>query len=310
MSDQTSLLGLPYILPTQTQKHVTRNEALRRLDALVRLAVANRNLTAPPVDPAECDRHIVAAGATDGWSDKDDRIASFQDGAWAFLTPRAGWFASVADEAELVFWDETTWRPIENTLSELQNISLLGVGTTADTANPFAAKLNKALWSAGDDSLHIKVSADGGAWRESLLADATIGSVGFPSGLVHAASGAPLNGVLFTPVGDVTVSIWRLDAAHAQNPRSATIMSKITNKFSLEVRQRAVRLVFGSRARTYLSLGSDYVDLVQNRLHGSDAVGSQINGSVAPQIRYSRMARIIWSVSGLKMYDHTFRSPV
>ena len=33
--DQTSRLALPYLLPNQAQKHVTHNEALRRLDALV-----------------------------------------------------------------------------------------------------------------------------------------------------------------------------------------------------------------------------------------------------------------------------------
>jgi hypothetical protein len=32
--------------------------------------------------------------------------------------------------------------------SALQNLSLLGVGTTADAGNPFAAKLNATLWTA------------------------------------------------------------------------------------------------------------------------------------------------------------------
>lgn len=42
MSEQTNLLGLPYILPSQAQKHVTHNEALRMLDAMVQLSVADR----------------------------------------------------------------------------------------------------------------------------------------------------------------------------------------------------------------------------------------------------------------------------
>jgi hypothetical protein len=43
--DQTPNLKLPYILPSQAQKHVTHNEALRLLDAVVhqKRQVANPN---------------------------------------------------------------------------------------------------------------------------------------------------------------------------------------------------------------------------------------------------------------------------
>ena len=40
MTDTTAILGLPYLLPSQAQKHVTHNEALRQLDALVQLSAA------------------------------------------------------------------------------------------------------------------------------------------------------------------------------------------------------------------------------------------------------------------------------
>ncbi len=41
--DQTPNLKMPYILPSQAQKHVTHNEALRLLDAVVHLSVKSRN---------------------------------------------------------------------------------------------------------------------------------------------------------------------------------------------------------------------------------------------------------------------------
>lgn len=63
MPDDSPILSLPYILPTQAQKHVTHNEALRMLDAIVQLVVQDRSRTVPPAYPAEGDRHIVAAGA-------------------------------------------------------------------------------------------------------------------------------------------------------------------------------------------------------------------------------------------------------
>ena len=63
--ENTPNLSLPYIMPSQAQKHVTHNEALRALDILVQLAVLDRDLTVPPSAPDEGDRHIVAAAATD-----------------------------------------------------------------------------------------------------------------------------------------------------------------------------------------------------------------------------------------------------
>ena len=37
--DLTENLQIPYILPSQAQKHVTHNEAIKALDAVVQLAV-------------------------------------------------------------------------------------------------------------------------------------------------------------------------------------------------------------------------------------------------------------------------------
>ena len=44
--DTTPNLGMQYILPSQAQKHVTHNEALRVLDALAQLVVKD-TLSAP-----------------------------------------------------------------------------------------------------------------------------------------------------------------------------------------------------------------------------------------------------------------------
>ena len=63
MSDVSAVLALPYIQPSQAQKHVTHNEALRLLDVIVQLAVLDRSRTAAPVPAAVGDRHIVAAEA-------------------------------------------------------------------------------------------------------------------------------------------------------------------------------------------------------------------------------------------------------
>ena len=153
MSDATTHLLLPYILAAQAQKHVTHNGALRILDGLVQLSVLDRNLTAPPGSPADGDRYIVGSGATGDWAGWDLNVALWTDGAWLRLPPRTGWRAWVEDEGLLLVYDGAGW--IGTTPAALQNMSLLGLGTTADASNPFSAKLNAALWTA-------KTVAEGG----------------------------------------------------------------------------------------------------------------------------------------------------
>jgi hypothetical protein len=64
MSDEHSPnLLMPLLMPAQASKHVTHNEALLRLYALVHLAVLDRDTTQPPAAPLDGQRHIVAVGA-------------------------------------------------------------------------------------------------------------------------------------------------------------------------------------------------------------------------------------------------------
>jgi hypothetical protein len=146
MSDATTHLLLPYILAAQAQKHVTHNGALRILDGLVQLSVLGRDLTAPPGSPTDGDRYIVGSGASGDWMGWDLNVALWTDGAWLRLPPRTGWRAWIEDENVLLVFDGSSW--IGTTPTALQNLELLGIGTTADAANPFSAKLNAALWTA------------------------------------------------------------------------------------------------------------------------------------------------------------------
>ena len=109
MSDITTHLLLPYILASQAQKHVTHNEALRLLDAMVQLSVLDRSRTAPPVSPTDGDRHIVASGATGLWAGWDLNVAFWVDGVWMRLVPRPGWLAWIATEQAFVVWNGSAW---------------------------------------------------------------------------------------------------------------------------------------------------------------------------------------------------------
>ena len=153
MSDTTVHLALPFIMAAQAQKHVTHNEALRVLDGVVQLSVKDRDLAAPPGSPHDGDRYIVGSGATGAWAGWDLNVALWSDGAWLRLPPRAGWLAWIEDESLLLAFNGSSW--IDVTPDALQSLALLGVGTTADAANPYSAKLNASLWTA-------KTIAEGG----------------------------------------------------------------------------------------------------------------------------------------------------
>ncbi|MBT9289115.1 DUF2793 domain-containing protein [Prosthecodimorpha staleyi] len=148
----TARLGLPLIEAGQAQKHVTHNEALAALDRLVQALVIDRDLAAPPASPAEGAGYIVAASPTGAWTGQAGRIATWVDGGWTFTVPAAGLRVWLADEARLLVWTGSAWvDPVAGAIgaiSALQNLTRLGIGTTADATNPIAAKLNTMLFAA------------------------------------------------------------------------------------------------------------------------------------------------------------------
>jgi hypothetical protein len=101
----TTHLGLPELKPSQSQKHVTHNEALEHLDVVVQLAVLDKDLSTPPGSPTTGDRYIVGASATDDWTGKEDEIAYYDGDGWIFKTPNDGWFCWVDDESEIYFYN-------------------------------------------------------------------------------------------------------------------------------------------------------------------------------------------------------------
>lgn len=148
---ETTKLRLPLIAAAQAQKHVTHNEALQQLDALLHLEVLDRHLPTPPESPVDGDRYIVGAGATGAWAGEEGHVAAWQNGLWRFFAPQIGWRAFVRDEGLLYVKAENGWIAVAGgggSSGELQNVSLLGLGTEADTDNPFSAKIGKALWAA------------------------------------------------------------------------------------------------------------------------------------------------------------------
>lgn len=91
MAETSPRLLLPWLQAAQAQKHVTHNEALRRLDGLVNLTVEDRSHSAPPANAAEGAAYLVAGGASGLWAGWSGDVALWADGAWMRLPPRPGW---------------------------------------------------------------------------------------------------------------------------------------------------------------------------------------------------------------------------
>ncbi|GKY86352.1 DUF2793 domain-containing protein [Sinisalibacter aestuarii] len=226
MSDNSPRLDLPYIQPAQAQKHVTHNEALRLLDALVQLTVVAFGAVTPPSLPVEGEIYALGPGANDAWSGRDGDLAMYVDGAWQFHTPQPGWAAVLAGTTEMRIWDGGDWSGLG--ADSFDNLTGVGINTTADGTNRLAVsspatllshegddhrlKVNKATagdtasllfqdgWSgraeiglAGDDDLHVKVSADGSAWTEALVINAVTGAASFPAGIAGVAGSLSTN---------------------------------------------------------------------------------------------------------------------
>lgn len=213
---ETPNLKLPYIAAAQAQKHVTHNESIRAVDALLQLAVLDRNLLAPPGQPAEGDRYIVGASPAGAWSGHAQEIAAYQDGGWIFYVPREGFTAWIADEQVQAVWSGTQWAAVPGGSASVNPVALVGVNATADATNKLSVRSPATLLSnegaghqlkvnkfaagdtaslmfqtafsgraemglTGDDNFHVKVSADGASWKEALVVNRTTGAVDFPN---------------------------------------------------------------------------------------------------------------------------------
>jgi hypothetical protein len=109
--------------------------------------VATRSQTEQPVSPAEGETFILPAGATGpDWSGQAaNQLASFQDGAWLFLMPAAGWQTYVMDEEGCIVFRDGSWTPLQ-----LETADRFGINTLADPVHRLSVKTDAELLSHDD----------------------------------------------------------------------------------------------------------------------------------------------------------------
>ena len=222
----TSRLKIAYLASNQSQKHLTVNDALRRLDAVVQLTALSATTSDEPVAPQEGDCYLLPASRTgQSWTGmSDSAVAYFRDGEWEELRPGAGWRAFVADMSEMLIFDGSTWRAVGR----------IGVNTSPDNVNRLAVKSDAVMFShddvspgsgdmrlfinkssavgvasvifqdafsgraeiglIGSDDFSIRTSADGVSWSHALFADRASGFVGVgetaPASRLHVTQAA------------------------------------------------------------------------------------------------------------------------
>jgi len=211
LSMPTPNLALIPLAAAQSQKHVTVNEAFARLDAAAQPTVQDRTRTAPPPDPKDGDRHLIASPANGAWASREDDIAAWDAASqgWLFLTPHDGWQVWVIEDRMTWHFDGAAWTPVRP--------AQLGVNASSDATNRLAvasdavlfnhngsgvrAKLNKAsatdtasilfqtgftghaeIGLTGGTDLQFKTSADGSTFTDAITFEAATGHATLPAG--------------------------------------------------------------------------------------------------------------------------------
>ena len=124
MYEYTERLKLPLLIPNQSGKEITHNEALITIDNLLQNHVISKNLNTPPDSFNIGDIYIVSSSATNDWLGKENQLAIFDNG-WRFLKPINGMLFYVLDENCFYVYKDN-WIKLENLIdfTKLKNITI------------------------------------------------------------------------------------------------------------------------------------------------------------------------------------------
>lgn len=283
-------LNLPFIAPNQAQKHVSHNEALQQLDAIVQATAQTRDTITPPPTPQEGDCHIVPSTAQQEWATHIHALAIFQNGIWKYHTPAEGWRIWLISENMLLVYRDASWRPV----TELAASTELGINTSPDAENRFAVRSDASLFTdetgshqlkinkstahkasslifqsafkghgeiglTGNNDLHLRTSDDGIEFRDAMICKHETSSVVFPNGVEpeRLVTGLSITGGETEVIG----------------PPNLSTVSAATNSITL-IAQRVYFSVF------YVDRPTDLIGGVVAQTRGSSLSGALLRAGI------------------------------
>jgi len=147
MVENTNRHQLPYIMAAQAQKHVTHNEALRKLDSLVNISFAEVGLDQPPANAVEGSIYLIGQSPLQEWQNHAGEIACFCDGAWEFHSPFDGLQGFDLGTDQFIIYKAGQWQEIGGGSGEFDQVS---INTQADPNNKLSVKADSVLLSHDD----------------------------------------------------------------------------------------------------------------------------------------------------------------
>lgn len=248
MTDTSNKLDLPFLFPAQAQKHVSYNEAIERLDALVQLSVISRQVGDSGVKAQLGDVYIIPDMADGAWADRVGELAVWTASGWTYIAARTGWRSWLQDErADVIFLEGEGWENMQSGQAA-EHVERFGINASADDVNrlsmnadaslfnhdgqdhrlvinrasisdtasiifqtDFVGQIEAGLTSA--ESFDIRVSRDGVSFQSSMSID-TSGHVDFPRGmnqplLADAVADAGADTRVIGPPNLITVGVGR-----------------------------------------------------------------------------------------------------
>ena len=148
----TPNLDLEQVPNNSLQPSVPINDALQALDALVHLAVEDKDLTTPPttVSGDEGKRWIVGTAATGAWSGKDGQIALCTAAdTWRFFAPNEGWRARVKDEDITYEYSGSGWSAFAPGSTQGRHAVFIPAGAMSPSVSGGCASLATIASAAG-----------------------------------------------------------------------------------------------------------------------------------------------------------------
>ena len=209
---ETSQFEIPLLAAAQSQKHITVNEALARLDALAQIRIQSLGVLSPPLNPLDGTCYSVPNGATGVWNGQEGLLAIFANGGWEFVTPKEGWRAWLVDQSQERVFDGANWAQLYSGNHMLVNQQPFGSAfcfaldeyehaVTAGNTNDLAASIPDYSWITAISFRVVEevILTGASSWRLGTDTNSTQFGTSLPTGLNEVGFTATTKRFYFYP---------------------------------------------------------------------------------------------------------------